>query len=882
MGETIIQRKIEDDMKESYLDYAMSVIVGRAIPDARDGLKPVHRRILFSMHEMGLTYNKAHKKCARVVGDCLGKYHPHGDTAVYDSLVRMAQDFSLRYMLVNGQGNMGSQDGDNAAAMRYTECRLSKMSGDILADIEKQTIDWTDNFDGSLKEPVVLPSRVPNLLINGSTGIAVGMATNIPPHNITEIIDGTIAVIDGADEEKLLQMVEGPDFPTGGQIVGRAGINLAYKTGRGIMKVRGKADIDPKKNEIILTEIPYQITKTSIIESIVEGVKNKKIEGISGIHDRSDKDGIRVLIDLKKGVMAEVVLNQLYKHTPFESTFGIINLVLVDKQPKVLGLYPLINEFIEFRKEVVTRRSRFELNQAQERAHILEGYRIALSNIDEIVTFLKATKDIQAAREGLMSKYELSEKQSNAILEMKLSRLIALEREKIENEYNELVKKIEWLKEVLADIQKVLDIIKEELNEIKGKYGDSRRTQIIDVEDEFVPEDLIPNEPVVVMISNRGYVKRVGLDEYRTQHRGGKGVIGTGTKDEDFVREVIVTKNHNYILFFTDKGRVFWLKAHQIPEMGRYASGKSLVNLLELKEEKVSSWISVQEFNKDEYLVFATKKGIVKRTSLANFSRPRRNGIIAITLKEGDEVVEVLKTDGKRNLLIATRRGQAIRFDENEARELGRTGQGVIGIRLKKGDDAVVGIGTTKNPAILTITENGYGKRTAIDEYRAQGRGGSGVINIKTEGRNGPVVGVRAVDELDEVIVMSSHGQTIRIPIKDISIIGRNTQGVRIIRLKEGEKVASFALVPKQEKTEIPEGPMLDGGNPEPEGENKTQNTKQETGNTEPETSEELSKKIIVEEKPMEEPPMQEESDQTKSEPNVEPISEETNETKTA
>jgi DNA gyrase subunit A len=642
------------------------------------------------------------------------------------------------------------------------------------------------------------------------------------------------------------------------------------------MKIRGKAEIDEKKNEIIITEIPYQITKTAIIDSIVNGVKAKKIEGISGIHDRSDKDGIRVLIDLKKGIMAEVVLNQLYKHTPFENTFGIINLVLVGKQPKVLGLYPLINEFVEFRKEVVTRRSRFELNQAEERAHILEGYRIALSNIDEIVTFLKATKDIAQARTGLMEKYSLSEKQSNAILDMKLSRLIALEREKIENEYNELVKKIEWLKEVLADIQKVLDIIKEELNEIKGKYGDSRRTQIIDVEDEFVPEDLIPNEPVVVMISNRGYVKRVGLDEYRTQHRGGKGVIGTGTKDEDFVREVIVTKNHNYILFFTDKGRVFWLKAHQIPEMGRYATGKSLVNLLELKDEKVSSWISVTEFNKDEYLVFATKKGIVKRTSLANFSRPRRNGIIAITLKEGDEVVEVLKTDGKRNLLIATRRGQAIRFDENEARELGRTGQGVIGIRLKKGDDAVVGIGTTKNPAILTITENGYGKRTAIDEYRAQGRGGSGVINIKTEGRNGLVVGVRAVDEDAQVIVMSSHGQTIRIPVKDISIIGRNTQGVRIIRLKEGEKVASFALVPKdksndetfdgplvasadqlEEKAESPEGPMLDGGNPQPE------------------TTEESPKKVIAEEKPMEEPPMQEGSDQPGSDANVEPISEE-------
>ena len=807
MAETIIQRKIEDDMKESYLDYAMSVIVGRAIPDVRDGLKPVHRRILYAMHEIGNVANKPHKKCARVVGNVLGFYHPHGDTAIYDSLVRMAQDFSLRYMLVDGQGNFGSIDGDSSASMRYTECRMSKLAADLVADIEKETVDWTDNFDGTVKEPVVLPSRVPNLLINGSTGIAVGMATNIPPHNITEIIDGTIAVIEGADEDKIMQMVEGPDFPTGGIIVGRAGINSAYKTGRGIIRLRGKAEIDEKKNEIIITEIPYQITKKAIIESIVDAVKAKKIDGISGIHDRSDKEGIRVLIDLKKGAMAEVVLNQLYAHTPFESTFGIINLVLVGKQPKVLGIYPLINEFVEFRKEVVIRRSRFELNQAEERAHILDGYRIALRNIDEIVKFLKATKDIAQARMGLIEKYSLSEKQANAILEMKLSRLIALEQEKIENEYNELMKKIEWLKEVLGDIQKVLDIIKEELIEIKNKYGDSRRTQIIDAPDEFIPEDLIPNEPIVVMISNRGYVKRVGLDEYRTQHRGGKGVIGSNTKDEDFVRDVVVTRNHNYILFFTDIGRVFWLKAYQIPEMGRYATGKSLVNLLDLKDEKISSWISVTDFCDKEFLVFATKKGIIKRTSLANFSRPRKNGIIAIKLKEGDEVVEVLKTSGEEDLVIATRMGQAIRFKETEARELGRTGQGVIGIRLKKDDDAVVGIGTTKKPAILTITENGFGKRTSIEEYRQQGRGGSGIINIKTEGRNGMVVGVRAVDEDSEIIVMSSHGQTIRVPVKDISVIGRNTQGVRIIRLKDGEQVSSFALVPKQDNEDVEEPP---------------------------------------------------------------------------
>jgi len=805
MPETIIPRTIEDDLRESYLDYAMSVIVGRAIPDVRDGLKPVHRRILFSMHEMGNTHDKPYKKCARVIGDTLGKYHPHGDMAIYDSLVRMAQNFSLRYMLVDGQGNFGSIDGDSCASMRYTECRMSKLGGDILTDIEKETVDWTDNFDGTLKEPVVMPSRIPNLLINGSSGIAVGMATNMPPHNLTEIVDGTIAVIDGADEGKLLSIVNGPDFPTGGEILGRSGIMQAYKTGRGIIRIRGKAHVDAKRNAIVITEIPYQVTKTAIIEAIAEAVKAKRIEGISGVHDRSDKEGIEVLIDLKKGAIGEVVLNQVYAHTPLEGTFGIINLVLVGKQPKVLGIYPLINEFIEFRKEVVRRRCVFELKQAEERAHILEGLRTALENIDAIVSFLKRTKDIADARTGLMKTYSLSEKQANAILDMKISRLVALERQKIEDEYAGLVKTIAWLKDVLADINKILKIIKDELLEVKAKYGDGRRTAILEAEGEVTDESLIPNEQVVISISARGYVKRVGLDEYKTQHRGGKGVVGTETKEQDFVQDVIVVHNHNYILFFTDKGRVFWLKAYQIPEAGRYASGKSLVNLLDLKEEKVTSWIPVQEFKPDEYLVMVTRGGIVKRTSLENFSNPRKNGIIAITLKENDQLVEVIKTDGKEELVIATKQGQAIRFDENDARELGRTGQGVIGIRLKGKDDAVVGVASCKKyPSLLTITENGYGKRTAIDEYRLQSRGGSGVINMKTEGRNGAVVGVRGVIDTDEVIVMSSKGQTIRSPVTDISVIGRNTQGVRIIRLQEeeGEIVASFAVVGKEEKVE--------------------------------------------------------------------------------
>ncbi len=802
MTEKIVPRTIESDMKESYLDYSMSVIVGRALPDVRDGLKPVHRRILFAMHELGNTHSKPYKKSARVVGDCLGKYHPHGDTAIYDSLVRMAQPFSLRYMLVDGHGNMGSIDGDSAAAMRYTEVRMSKLSEDLLADIEKETVDFTPNFDGTMNEPSILPSKVPNLLVNGSSGIAVGMATNIPPHNLTEIIDGTIAVIDGADEETLMGIVKGPDFPTGGLIVGKAGILSAYTTGRGIIKVRGKTEIEHKKNRIIITEIPYQVTKTAVIESIVEAVKAKRIEGISGIHDHSDKKGLTVTIDLKKNANPDVVLNQLYARTSLETTFGIINLALVGKEPKLLGIHAMITEFVEFRKEVIKRRSEFELKQAEDRAHILEGLKKALDNIDEVVSFLKKSKDVTAARAGLMQNYSLSEKQSNAILDMKLQRLIALEREKINKEYEELQKKIAWLKEVLADISKVLAIIKDELNEIKRKYGDERRTEIIEVADEMTPEALIPNTKVVVVVSNRGYIKRVPLSEYRIQHRGGKGIVGAGTKEEDFVKDVIVTRNHNYMLFFTDKGRVHWMKTFAIPQAGRYAAGRSLISLLELKDEKITSWISVVgEFKESEFLMMITKKGIAKRTCLANFKRPRKGGIIAITLKPGDDLIDVIKTEGNDDVVIATKNGQAIRFIETDARETGRTSQGVIGIRLK-GDDVVVGAAVCRKPTILTITENGYGKRTHLDEYRKQSRGGSGVINIKTEGRNGKVIGIAAADDDDELILMSSRGQSIRAPVTGISVIGRNTQGVRIMRLDEKEKASSFTVVKSEKKTE--------------------------------------------------------------------------------
>jgi len=803
MPEKIENKSIEADMKESYLDYAMSVIIGRAIPDARDGLKPVHRRILYAMHELGNTSAKPFKKSARIVGEVLGKYHPHGDLAVYDALVRMAQPFSLRYMLVDGQGNIGSIDGDNPAAMRYTEVRMSKMSAEMLADIEKETVGYSDNFDGTLKEPVVLPAKVPALLVNGSSGIAVGMATNIPPHNLAEVVDAAIALIDGASDDVLLSHVKGPDFPTGGIIVGRQGIISAYTKGKGSVKVRARTEKDEKKHTIIIREIPYQVTKTNVIESIVNAVKNKKIDGISGVHDRSDKDGMEVIIELKKNADSDVVLNQLYAHTQMQTTFGINNLAIVGKQPKLMSLRSMLDEFVEFRKEIVRKRSEFELKQAQERAHILEGLRIALNNIDPIVEFLRKSKDIGEARAGLMKTYSLSEIQANAILEMKLSRLIALEREKIENEYQELLKKISWLKGVLADVNKILDIIRSELQEIKEKYGDERRTEIADGEDEGLDmEALIPNDDVVVVISNRGYVKRVGLDEYSAQHRGGKGVIGK-TKDEDHVQDLIVTRNHNHLLLFTDKGRMFWLKVWRVPEGTRYATGRTLVSLLELKDEKVTSWISVDRFDSGEYLSMVTKNGIIKRTALDKYSNVRRTGIIAISLKENDDLVEVIKTDGKQEIFIATKKGQAIRFKEEQAREIGRTGQGVIGIRFKEGEDEVVGIAACKKPTILTITRNGYGKRTHIDEYRLQGRGGSGVINIKTEGRNGNVVGVRAVDDDDEVIVMSSKGQAIRTYIKDISTIGRNTQGVRIIRLKEGEKVASFAVI--RAEGEVPE-----------------------------------------------------------------------------
>jgi DNA gyrase subunit A len=806
MGETV-KRLIEADMKESFLDYAMSVITARALPDVRDGLKPVHRRILYAMWELSNTHDKPFKKSARIVGEVLGKYHPHGDSAIYDSLVRMAQNFNMRYMLVEGQGNFGSIDGDSAAAMRYTEVRMERIAEDMLQDIDRETVGFTPNFDGTLKEPVLLPSAVPTLLVNGSSGIAVGMATNVPPHNLGEIIDALIAKIDGLDDVSVMKLVPGPDFPTGGIIVGSAGIYDAYTTGRGIIHLRATGEVDEKARRITFTEIPYQVTKTAIIESIVDAVRDKKIDGISNIHDRSGKEGIEIVVELKKDASGEVVLNQLYAHTPLESSFGIINIALVNGAPKTLTLNEMLAHFIEFRKEIVTRRCLFELKQAKDRAHILDGLMAALAKMDEIIPFLRASKDPKEAKAGLMGRFGMSDRQADAILDMKLQRLTGLERQKIENELGELRTRISWLESVLADIGKLMAIIKEELLALRQKYADKRRTQIVQSEDDRTIEDLIPDEETVVFMSSRGYVKRVPLSEYRTQGRGGKGVVGAETKEEDTITDVILAMTHDYLLFFTNKGRIHWLKAYAVPECGRYASGKPIVNLIGLEgDERVSACIATRGFPDTEFFTMVTRKGIVKRTGADAFANPRKGGIIAITLKEGDELIEVKKTDGQSNIFIATKEGYSIMFNEQEAREIGRSGQGVIGIRLR-GADEVVGVEVSGDGTILTLTRKGYGKRTEFSEYRLQGRGGMGVININCTDKTGTVAMAKAVREGDEIIVTGSKGQTIRSPVSDIRIIGRNTQGVRIMRLDDGEEVASFAVIRESVQATLPQPP---------------------------------------------------------------------------
>ncbi len=807
MEQRIYEKEISHELKQSYLDYAMSVIIGRALPDVRDGFKPVHRRVLYAMYELSNTHNKPHKKSARIVGEVLGKYHPHGDTAIYDTLVRMAQDFSLRYPLVDGQGNFGSIDGDNAAAMRYTEVRMAKIAEEMLKDITKETVEFIPNFDNTLKEPVVLPTRIPNLLINGSSGIAVGMATNMPPHNLNEIIQALIYRIDNPQStlEDIMNIITGPDFPTGALILGKSGIYNAYKTGRGKIKVRAKTQITEinGRNHIIVSEIPYQVNKSVLIEQIVNLVKNKQIQGISNLKDTSDKSGLRIEIELKRDAEPEIVLNQLYQHSQLQTTFGIINIAIENGRPKLFTLLNLLDSFINFRIQIIENRTRYDLRIAQERIHILEGLMIALKNIDSIIPFLKKTREIKTAKNGLQEKYGLSEKQAQAVLEMKLQKLTGIEQEKLEAEVSDIREKILYYNSILNDKQKLLSVIKDELQEISDLYGDERKTKVVDYDGDLDIEDLIPDDPAVLLISNNNYIKRMSLDEYQTQRRGGKGIIGVQTKEKDSIRDIITCTLHDYILFFTEKGRVHWLKAYKIPEASRYSSGKPIVNLLNLQDgDRVSSWMKIDKLSQDDQssIVFVTKKGIIKKSKLKLYARPRKGGIIAITLRENDQLVDVLKTSGNNKILIATAHGKSIRFEEKEIREISRSGQGVRAIRLKQ-DDFVVSatVEDEQRRLVLTITEKGYGKLTPFDQYRLQSRGGSGVINIKTGDRNGLVVASVATSLDKEALIISSSGKIIRIPINQISIVSRNTKGVRIMRLNPDEKVIGISLIQKED-----------------------------------------------------------------------------------
>ncbi|MEK6936704.1 MAG: DNA gyrase subunit A [Nanoarchaeota archaeon] len=792
---------VEDQLKEAYLDYSMSVIVGRALPDVKDGLKPVHRRILYTMHEMGLNNAKPFRKSAMIVGACF-KYHPHGDAPIYESLVRMVQDFNMRYPLVHGHGNFSSVDLPTSFAhMRYTEAKLQKIAEEMLLDIEKETVDFVPNFDGSLKEPVVLPSKLPNLLLNGSTGIAVGMATNIPPHNVTEIIDGTLLILQNpsADILELMKIIKGPDFPTGAIINGRKGIEDYYKTGKGKLIVRAKTEIED--NKIIIKEIPYQVNKPLMIEAIANLVKDGTIEGIKDIRDETDKTGIRIIIHLKKDEDPKLILNQLYKHSGLQSTFGVIMLALVNNEPRILNLKEIIENYILHRKDVVVRRTKFDLNKALDKEHTLEGLKIALSNIDKVIELIKKSEDTEKAKTNLISNFKLSEKQSIAILEMRLQRLTRLETGKINQDLIETKKLILELKSILASEQKVIEIIRNELIELKNKYSDKRRTQIIEEEAEtLVKEELIKEENIVVTLTYSGYIKQVPLSTYRQQRRGGKGIQGTSTKDEeDIVKNLLVTSNLNTLMFFTNKGKVYWLKGYEIPEVSRQAKGKAIVNLLHLSEgEKVNSILSLKEFSDVEYLVFATKRGGIKKTNLMEYANLRKSGIIAINLKENDEVVKVVLTDGKKELILTSKNGKAIRFNEKDAREMGRNSSGVRGIRLQDKDE-VIGLEIVKDTdSILTVTEKGFGKRTKLEEYALIRRGGKGVRNIKVSEKNGHVVSTSIVKDDDEIIIISKKGQIIRLDTKQINVIGRNTSGVRVIRLNENDSVASVAKIEKE------------------------------------------------------------------------------------
>jgi DNA gyrase subunit A len=792
---------IEEEMKKSYLEYSMSVIVGRALPDIRDGLKPVHRRVLYGMHELKNYYNRSYKKSARVVGDVIGKYHPHGDAAVYDTIVRMAQDFSMRYPLVDGQGNFGSVDGDPPAAMRYTEVRMTQLAQDFLSDIEKETVDLIPNYDGSLEEPVILPTNIPNLLINGASGIAVGMATSIPPHNLTEVCDAIVRVIENPNVavDELIRLVPGPDFPTAGFILGRSGIYEAYKTGRGIIKVRARAFVEKvgkQKERIVISEIPYQVNKAKLLEKIAELVKDKKIEGIADIRDESDRDGMRVVIDVKREGKALVILNRLYKFTQMEVSFGIIMLAIVHGRPEVLTLREILDHFVSHRREIIVRRTHYDLRKAEERAHILEGLKKALDFLDEVIELIRSSSDPKEAKSRLMGEYDLSEVQAQAILDMRLQRLTGLEREKINEEYAGLIKDIARFRSILESPEMVRQLIKEEVTEVRGKYGDERRTEILEDVGDIDLEDLIAEEDMVVTISHQGYIKRNPASLYRAQRRGGKGLTGVKPKAEDFVELLFVASSHDYLLFFTNNGRVYWKKVHEIPEAGRMSRGKAIVNLLELKKgERVATTLSVRDFEAGQYVVMATKNGMVKKTELKAYSSPRTGGIVALRVNEEDELIAVRVTNGDQDIFLTTRGGKSIRFQESDLRSMGRVAAGNIGIRMDPGDELVGMEVLTEGATILTVTENGYGKRTHTEEYRCQARGGKGILTIKTTQRNGPVVYSYQVSNQDQLMIITGQGKIIRLRVEDISVIGRNTQGVRLIHLTENEKVVGVAKV---------------------------------------------------------------------------------------
>ena len=810
LNEKVIPIYIEEEVKQSYLSFAMSVIVGRALPDVRDGLKPVQRRILYAMNEMGLTHNKPYRKSAKVVGEVLGNYHPHGDVAVYDTMVRMAQDFAYRYPLIEGQGNFGSVDGDRAAAMRYTEARLAKISDELLGDIDKNTVDFIPNYDQSRTEPVVLPTKIPNLLVNGCAGIAVGMATNIPPHNLTEVVNGIIALIDDPNTtiEKLMTIITGPDFPTGGYILGRDGIKDAYTTGRGSITLQAKTRIEDVKGgrqRIVVYEIPYQVNKSVLIENIANLVRDKKMEGISDIRDESDKDGMRMVIDIKKDENPQIILNNLFKHTSMKTSFGVIMLALVDQQPQILNIKGMLAQYIEYRKKIVVRRTKFELDKAERRVHILEGLKIALKDLLRVIKIIRESKDTETARNELIKRLKLSLIQAQAILDMRLQQLTNMEVSKLEEEYKGLLKLISKLKDILSDSKNVLAVVKEELIDIRTRYGDERRTQIIAKQAEINIEDLIKEEAVVVTMSHLGYVKRLPITSYKAQKRGGKGITGIETKDDDFVEDLFVTTTKDYLMFFTNRGKVYWLKVYEIPEAGRYSKGKPIINLIKLEtQEQITAAISVKEFKDTSFVVMATKQGMIKKTRLSEFSNPRSTGIIALRLRDGDELIGVKITTGKQDVMMATRNGYSLRTKENDIREIGRSGIGVKGMKLGKGDFVIGMEVAAEKASLLTVTERGFGKRTDLGAYRVQGRGGKGLINIKTNEKTGLVVGIKEVHDDDEVMVMTTSGVVIRSNVSDIRMTGRSTSGVRLIKLEDGDKATAVArLASKDEEVEV-------------------------------------------------------------------------------